>query len=313
MLGDILSGASGITGGIVNGILGGLNYSQNKKIAEKNLAFQKDVFNYQKQLQREIFQREDTSTQRKASDILAAGGNPALAWETGQSAGVGQSVDITTPQEQMVDMSQIMKSSLASISGGLDQFFKFRQTDAAIKNLEASNASIYTNIAKSEAETVTEVIRQKQIQLQMAKTEKEKQKISKEIEVLSHNLDFSINHELRTTDPVSKTYNTTKAIAQDIADLIPVNLDQFNAADAGKLLLDIGLLALPGFGAIKTASLGYKGIKAALKFLKVNKGIPSVQDFIKTYSKLTGKAPSGYEIKQFINGNNIGVNYKSRR
>ncbi len=312
MLGGILSGSAGLLGGITNGILGGLNYSQNSEIAKKNLAFQKDVFNYQKQLQREIFQREDNSTRRKAADILAAGGNPALAWETGQAAGVGQSVPVSAPQEQMVDMSQIMKSSLASITGGLDQFFKFRQSDAVIKNLEASNASIYTNIAKSEAETVTEVIRQKQLQLQMAKTEEERRKIQKEIEVLSHNLDFSINHELRTTDNLNTLYNTTKSIAEDISNLIPDNIENLNASDVGKLLLDVGLLALPGFGLVKTAKLGYKGIKGALKYLKGNKGIPTVQDFVKTYRKLTGSSPSGYEINQFVKGNKQYVNSKRR-
>ena len=48
----------------------------NKQIADENLAFQKENLEYQKALQQQIFEREDTSYQRTAKDMLAAGLNP---------------------------------------------------------------------------------------------------------------------------------------------------------------------------------------------------------------------------------------------
>lgn len=48
----------------------------NKEIAEQNLDFQRDNLEYQKELQQQIFEREDTAYQRTKNDMLAAGLNP---------------------------------------------------------------------------------------------------------------------------------------------------------------------------------------------------------------------------------------------
>ena len=86
-IGSIISGIGGIGIGIANSVA-------NAEINKKNYELQKDWQNYQKQLQREIFQREDTAIQRRAADIAAAGGNPALAWENGTGAGAGSAVGV---------------------------------------------------------------------------------------------------------------------------------------------------------------------------------------------------------------------------
>ena len=105
-IGSIISGVGGIGIGIANSI-------QNAEINKKNYELQKDWQNYQKQLQREIFQREDSAIQRRASDIASAGGNPAMAWETGNGASAGSVVDTSAPQQAPYDYSQFMNSSLA--------------------------------------------------------------------------------------------------------------------------------------------------------------------------------------------------------
>lgn len=51
----------------------------NEKIASQNLDFQKENLEYQKDLQQQIFEREDTAYQRKVNDLIAAGINPAVA------------------------------------------------------------------------------------------------------------------------------------------------------------------------------------------------------------------------------------------
>lgn len=74
----------------------------NKEIADENLGYQKDVLEYQKALQQQIFEREDTSYQRTAADMAAAGINPLMMKQTN---GAGAEVPVTAPHNdfQMQD------------------------------------------------------------------------------------------------------------------------------------------------------------------------------------------------------------------
>lgn len=286
--GNIISSLGQLGTGIYNSIY-------NTKVSERNYKFQKDVFNYQKQLQREIFQREDNAIRRRAADIAAAGGNPATAWETGSGAGAGQSIPVSAPQQEQVDYNALMGSSLAGIPGAIQQFQQFQLTSAQIKRMEADTSLV-------NAEVITESIRQKQLELQSAKTIEEKNKIKAEIESLNYTLDYSINHNLRPNDNNNTIYNSAKDMLNEVISVIP---DRFDSMDSKTLLgvaADIGLTVLPAFAGLKFASLGKKALASALKFLKKQNGINNLQDFYGTFYRLTGRAPNKHEIELFKNG-----------
>lgn len=284
----ILSGLGSFASGIANTVL-------NQKNIDRNFAFQKDVFNYQKQLQREIFQREDNSIRRRATDIAAAGGNPAMAWETNTGAAAGQNIPVTAPQSESLQIDPLVNSSLSQISGAMQQFQQFQLNDAVIKNTDAQ-------ASKTKAETITESIRQKQMEMMTAKTEEEKERIKLEIEALDYDLNYSINHDLRTHDPINSVYNAGKDMVNNLSSLLPENLDQLDDTSLLSLAADIGLTIIPGLASLKFASLGGKAIKSALKYLKSRNGINSTAEFYVTYKKLTGRAPSTKEVELFKEG-----------
>ena len=278
-IGSIISGIGGIGIGIANSV-------ENAQINKKNYELQKDWQNYQKQLQREIFQREDNSIQRRASDIAAAGGNPAMAWETGNGASAGSIVDTSAPQQAPHDYSQLMNSSLAMFAGGLKQFQEARLMDAQIKNLSAVTD-------KTDAETITEEIRQLQLKALTAKTNEEKNLYIQEIKEKEHNLELSKSGDLRTTDPKLSMYNTIEDYFNRI---IPDNVDNLDSADLFKIGMEIGLFAIPGFGAIKAGS---KIIPFALKMLKRGNIPKNAEGFIKFFSDVFKKRPTKEQIKKF--------------
>lgn len=278
-IGSIISGIGGIGIGIANSV-------SNAEINKKNYELQKDWQNYQKQLQREIFQREDSAIQRRVSDIAAAGGNPAMAWETGNGASAGSIVDTSAPQQAPNDYSQLMNSSLAMFAGGLRQFQEARLIDAQIKNLSAVTD-------KTDAETITEEIRQLQIKALTAKTNEEKNLYIQEIKEKEHNLELSKSGDLRTTDPKLSLYNTVEDYFNRI---IPDNVDNLSPSDLFKIAMEVGLFVLPGFGAIKAGS---KLIPLGLKMLK-RIGIPKdTKSFIKFFKDVFKKEPTKEQIKKF--------------
>ena len=82
-------GAAGVAGNLIGSYF-------NYKAQQDNLAWQKDV-------QRDIFAREDTSIARRVADLNASGLSPVLA--AGQGAGTGGVVSTNAPQLDLPDTS----------------------------------------------------------------------------------------------------------------------------------------------------------------------------------------------------------------
>lgn len=274
---DLLSAGGGIATsslGVIGGLaLGGLNYQN-----------QKDILNYQKQLQREIFQREDTAIQRRAADIAAAGGNPALAWENGTGAGAGSAVGVSAPQ---FDGSSL--KGLENTSAGIYNLSKyFNELD--LQDL-AKDAAL-ADISKTKTETQLILISQLQKMADIAKTYSEKAHLEQMIKESEYNLDYSINNNLRTTDStmtatnsVDKYYSRVSRVL-DTFTLDDIHNRNISLNEITPLLIDAGLFLIPGMGIYK----GVKSVPFMYKIIKYMKsyGVPknvkeakSMYDFLK--------------------------------
>ena len=139
----ILDFLGGIVDSAVQGSSTAAQVAVQKEIAEKNLNFQKETLQYQKDLQKEIFAREDNSVQRRVADLEAAGINKTLAAGSGASA--GEAIGVITPQQ---DSSWVDK--ISGFSGLAGVFL-----DNAMKTAQAKEAQADAEIAEHDAKIIT--------------------------------------------------------------------------------------------------------------------------------------------------------------
>lgn len=135
-LGAIIGGALGLLG-LGSGLW---NANQQNKISQQNLDLQKQNLEYQKALQQQLFEREDTSYERTKQDMLNSGFSP-LAMQGLNSA--GSAVSTSAPQ-QSLDIS----SSLSTILGVASQAQAFSQVQSGIAKNDAE-----TRYINAQAET----------------------------------------------------------------------------------------------------------------------------------------------------------------
>lgn len=128
-IGSIAGAAAGLVGS-------GLSYASQ----QKQLQFEKDLARYNRNLQNQMFQREDTAVQRRRLDLMAAGMSPVLA--AGQGAGTGPTVQVNAPTAPNFDMSGAAELAMGAM-----------RMDAEISKTAAETEAILQQKRKAEAET----------------------------------------------------------------------------------------------------------------------------------------------------------------
>lgn len=109
------------------GIIGGaVDYKQSKE----NLAFQREQFEYQKQLNQLQMEREDTAHQREAADLEAAGLSKTLTAGGGSGSSTASLHSAPAPQRQADTMNRIL------------QGMQIGQNFAQLKKIQAETANI---------------------------------------------------------------------------------------------------------------------------------------------------------------------------
>ena len=117
-----------------------LTNQANERIAQQNLAFQKENLEYQKDLQQQIFNREDTAYQRKVNDLIAAGINPAVA-ASGSGSSAGSVVSTQAPHNDMK-----YQAPQFNLGSAIDTLKSLKQ----IASIEEQ-----TNVAKQQADYIS--------------------------------------------------------------------------------------------------------------------------------------------------------------
>lgn len=128
----VVTAVAGVVGSVFNTV-------SQKKTADKNLSLQQEQFEYEKDLQTQIMDREDNAIQRQVADSRAAGISPILNMAGAQSSGAA-GVAVNTPQkEQTPDVTGSLFTAISGLSSVMQTINETKKSQAEIDALKMRN------------------------------------------------------------------------------------------------------------------------------------------------------------------------------
>lgn len=182
--------------GIFSAFASMANTIANQEIAEQNLQFQKEAYNWNKEFQQSQFdyqkelnnlqmQREDSAIQRQAADYQKAGFNRLLATNGQGSASGGMSTfsgggNLQAPQKEhaKIDMTMLDEIQYAQQAANIGQTrAQTKLIQAQANNEQAKKDNIEMNTLLQEAQKATSVQQLEEIKKRIDKMKSEKEAI----------------------------------------------------------------------------------------------------------------------------------------
>lgn len=206
---------------IASGIGSWKKYQEEKKRYEANMAFQREQFEYQKQMNQLQMNREDTAITRAMEDYqtnginkLLAIGNPA---DTGSYSSTSMSGVEGNPQNLLGELAE-------QANGIMNNALKWTQEIKNIQQTQKQNQLIDEEIMNQSYKRENMESQTFLNKILHAKNEQEivnlvRDQMQKEIEYLQTKHDYDINrrYDIRSNDQVNEILNTYKAIMGELA------------------------------------------------------------------------------------------------
>lgn len=117
---------------------------QNLDISKQNLGFQQEQLAYEKSIQQKIFDREDSSIQRRVADLRRAGLSPVLA--AGQGADAGAVVKTSAPQQEQRQQTNFNVPKSSSLLEMINTIKDISMTNAQMDLINAQKESVNADV-----------------------------------------------------------------------------------------------------------------------------------------------------------------------
>lgn len=213
-----LFGLGSMFGALADGIVGGLNYEEQKKYNKWAQDFSERNFQFQQQQYEEQKQREDTAVQRRAKDLEQAGFNKLMA--AGQGANAGSTVGTVSPGGQAPQLQLGIQQSIDTIYNALTTQQNIAQsktqqqlTESQILGQQATTKKINKEIEKIYNDTLKTDAERNKIISDMMKTDAERLRTEQQRQIDMYNYQKSRGQGLRTTDGIPNNITQSMWIA----------------------------------------------------------------------------------------------------